>query len=76
MRLQRSRSTFANSLTDAAVVCLWISMGEHQDETSVSLHVTGTSVVLLLALQHPELLLAGVLAGTSAESLPSAQLPC
>lgn len=29
----------------------------------MTLHVTGTSLVLLMALQHPEIVMAGVLAG-------------
>ncbi|GLD98665.1 hypothetical protein PINS_up007382 [Pythium insidiosum] len=37
-------------------------MREHQDDTAVTLHVMGTSLIVLLLLAHPELLGAGVLA--------------
>ncbi|KAJ0395803.1 hypothetical protein ATCC90586_012129 [Pythium insidiosum] len=37
-------------------------MREHQDATAVTLHVVGTSLIVLLVLAHPELLGAGVLA--------------
>ncbi|DBA04636.1 TPA: hypothetical protein N0F65_012219 [Lagenidium giganteum] len=35
---------------------------EHQNSTSVNLHVIGTSLVVLLALMHPELILGGIAA--------------
>lgn len=45
-------------------MCPYDSESDHQDETSVTLHVVGTSFVMLIVLANPELLGAGALART------------
>lgn len=44
------------------------SMDDHQSDTSVTLHVVGTSFVMLLLLSNPELIGSGVLARTCAHN--------
>lgn len=50
--------------TDDAPCAQHNSLDDHQNDTSVTLHVVGTSFVMLLLLSNPELIGAGVLART------------